>query len=166
MAQLDKDAAAETTAPVMHPFVHEEEVRVYLDRYAHAITSGDARAIARMWGIPALVLSDHGVRTVSSSVEVEDFFAGAKEQYAARGIVDTRPDIQYVEWLTTKIVIADVRWPLFDEDHVERGFESSTYTLMRDDSGALALRVVVMRGETHARPAEHAPGAEDAESAH
>jgi hypothetical protein len=153
MAQLGKHSGSDestATTPTMEPFVHEEDVRHYLDLYAHAVTTGDAKAIARMWDFPALVMGDQGARTVSSADELERLFAGVKDQYSARGIIDTRPDIERVEWLTEHIVSADVRWPLFDSDGHERGAEASTYLLMRDSSGALKLRVAVARGQSDA----------------
>ena len=42
-----------------------------------------------MWAVPALVLGDPMARPVSTLLEVEQFFGGAKEQYHARGISDT-----------------------------------------------------------------------------
>ncbi len=128
--------------------VHEDEVRHYFDDLARALTSGDGKTIAELWEVPSLVLSDQGARVMQTPAEVEQLFARAKGMYAARGIIDTRPDIQYVEWLTNRIVVADVRWPLFDERHRELGAEASTYTLARDHAGKLRLRVVVMRGES------------------
>src|SRR5262249_39164389 len=112
--------------------VHEHEVRHYFDVYAPPLTSGDREAIAAMRARPALRRNDRGARAVREAGGIQKLFAGGKGMYAARGIVDTRPDIQQIEWLTERIVIADVRWPLFDDGHTERGSESSTYTLMRD----------------------------------
>jgi hypothetical protein len=155
MAQLGKQPLdtptqgdlGEHAGPPSIELVHEDEVRHYFDAFARALTSGEGAAIASLWDLPALVMMDGGARAVKSADEIAKIFAGAKRMYAARGIVDTRPDIQYVEWLTQRIVVADVRWPLFDDLHKELGSESSTYTLMRDHSGALKLRVIVMRGE-------------------
>ena len=140
----------DTSSPPSIELVHEDEVRHYFDAYARALTNGDGNAIAALWALPSLLMSDQGVRSVGSVTEIERLFAGAKGMYAVRGIVDTRPDIQYVEWLTQRIVVADVRWPLFDALHHELGSESSTYTLMRDRAGDLKMRIVVMRGATEA----------------
>jgi hypothetical protein len=86
-----------------------------------------------------------GLGTLS---EVEQFFGGAKDQYNALGIVTTRADIQRLEWLTDRVVLVDVRWPYLDARGNERGEESSTYTLRRDDAGELKMQAVVMRGAT------------------
>lgn len=144
----------EEAAPPSIDLVHEDDVRHYFDAYARALTSGDAEAIAALWELPALMVSDLGVRAVHGKGEIAKVFAGAKGMYAMRGIVDTRPDIQSVTWLTARVVLADVRWPLFDGRHREVGCESFTYTLMRDRGGELKLRVLVMRGHTE-HPAHH-----------
>jgi len=154
MPQLDRYATEPpASASALEPFVHEDEVRHYLDLYARALTAGDARALAAMWAVPALILGDYGAaQAISSLYEVELLFDGAKEHYAARGVADTRPDIQKIEWLTQGIVVADVRWPLFDANHDERGAERSTYTLERNENGELKMRVAVMQGETAKEP--------------
>lgn len=42
--------------------------------------------------------------------------------------------------------MVEVRWPYLDADGEERGEETSTYTLRRNDRGELRLRVAVMHG--------------------
>lgn len=95
---------------------------------------------------PALVVDNDGVKAINSLQEVEQFFSGAKEQYNALGITDTRADIQGLEWATDKIAIVDVRWPYLNERGEEKGEEASTYILRRDDAGNLKLHVALMRG--------------------
>jgi hypothetical protein len=133
--------------------VHEHDVRSYFDEYARALTSGDGVAIAALWDVPGLLLGEGGVRSVRTADEIANVLVGVRGMYALRGIVDTRPDIQRVDWLTDRIVAVRVRWPLFDDLHHELGSTSSVYTLIRDRAGALRLRVVVMLGE--AEPSGH-----------
>jgi hypothetical protein len=116
-------------------------------RFAVALTAGDAQAIARMWEVPALVLSDAGVHAVASLNQVESFFAGAKEQYTARGIDEAIPEIESVDWMTDRLVSTRVRWPYLDKAGLEIGEESSTYMLRRNDAGELKLQVIAMHGE-------------------
>jgi ketosteroid isomerase-like protein len=143
MAQ-DYDPNAEvrsTTGP------DNEAVREVLERLAGAVTAGDARAAGRLWGTPALVLGDHMAWGIASRLEVEDFFAGAKQQYNARGIVDTRPDILRLEWVTDRIAIVEVRWPYIDAGGDEIGAESSTYIIRREDDGEWMFRAAIQQGE-------------------
>jgi len=121
-------------------------VRDLLNRLARALTSGDARTVASMWAVPALVIGNDGVQAVNSSREVEQFFSGAKEQYNSRGITDTRADIHRLEWATDRIAAVDVRWPYLNDRGEEKGEEASTYILRRDDAGNLKLHVALMRG--------------------
>lgn len=124
----------------------EAMVQEFLDGFAHAITAGDTRAIAAMWEAPALVLSDPEVHAVGSLGELEGFFSGNKARYNSRGITDTRADIVRLHWVTQRMVIVEVRWPHLDSQGDEVGEETSTYTLRRDGSGKLKLRVAVMHG--------------------
>lgn len=124
----------------------EEVIQRFFDRFARAVTSGDGHSIARMWAVPALVVGDSMVQAVGSLDQVEEFFGGAKEQYNAQGITDTRAELQRVEWLTRRLAVVDVRWPYLDAQGVERGEETSTYVLRRDDAGELKLQAALMRG--------------------
>ena len=140
--QFDSDPDARTAAGP-----DNSAVREVLDRLAGAVTAGDARAAARLWGTPALVLGDGMAWSVGTRREIEDFFAGAKQQYNARGIVDTRPDILRLEWLTDRIAVVEVRWPYIDVSGDEIGAESSTYIVRREDDGEIMIRATIMQGE-------------------
>lgn len=128
------------------PMSNREEVEAFLEAFASALTKGEGNVIAGMWEAPALVLSDAGAQAVSSAEEVASFFSGAKDQYLARGVVDTKPEILRLEWVTDRIAVVEVRWPWLDDKGCEVGYETSTYTLRRDASDALRLRVTVMHG--------------------
>lgn len=122
-------------------------VQAFLDTMARAVVAGDGEAMAGLWGYPALVIGDE-VMSITEPKQVASFFGGAREQYNAMGIVDTRAEIQRLQWLTERIVTVDVRWPWLDASGATRKFETSTYTLCRQDNGGFALRVAVMRGVT------------------
>lgn len=124
----------------------DEDVRAFFDRFAKALTAGDGKTIASMWQVPALVLGDNDARGVTTLAEVEQFFGGAREQYNARGIVDTRADILDLKWLTPRIALVDVRWPYLRADGGAAGEETSSYVLKRDKSGRLMMQTVIMRG--------------------
>jgi ketosteroid isomerase-like protein len=131
-----------------------EEVQRFLDRMGRAVTSGDGRTVAGMWEVPALVLEDERVMAIQSSQEIKQFFGGAKEQYNARGITDTRAEIVRLDWATAKIAMVEVRWPYLDAKGSVHGEERSTYTLRRDEAGTLKLRVAVMHGASERRAAQ------------
>ena len=76
-------------------------LRALLAKLARAVTSGDGKAAAAIWATPALVIGDDMALTVGSSADIQDVFGGAKAQYNARGITDTRPDILRLDWVTT-----------------------------------------------------------------
>lgn len=125
---------------------NESEVQEILDRLAEAVTEGNGKAVAKLWAVPALVLGDTMARPVSTLLEVEQFFGGAKEQYNARGIADTRAEIVELHWPTPRIAIAEVRWPWLDATGVEKGDEVSSYVFRRNDAGKLRIQAVIMHG--------------------
>ena len=125
---------------------NESEIQEILDRLAESVTEGNGKAVAKMWAVPALVLADNMARPVSTLLEVEQFFGGAKEQYNARGITDTRAEIVELNWPTPRIAIAEVRWPWLDSTGIEKGDEVSTYVFRRDDAGKLKIQAVIMHG--------------------
>ena len=127
------------------------EVQEFLDRLASAVTGGDGRTVATMWAVPALILSDDGARAVNALSEVEEFFGGAKAQYNAQGIMDTRPDVVELNWLTNRIVLAEVRWPHLDKRGTAVGEEYSTYARRRVPTGSVKVRAGIMAGTSCAR---------------
>jgi hypothetical protein len=109
----------------------EDAVRVMLERFARAITSGDGRAAAACWDVPALVVSDEGSRAVGSAAEVAAFFGGAREQYNRQGVTDTRPEVECIEWHSARLASVTVRWPYLDAEGKELGRSESSVYLVR-----------------------------------
>ena len=122
------------------------EVQAFLEGLAEALTTGDGRGVAALWAVPALVLGDDDTILLTTLEQVEHFFGGAREHYNAKGIVDTRPEILDLRWASSRIALAEVRWPYLDADGRRKGGETSTYTLRRHESGALRIQGVVMHG--------------------
>lgn len=121
-------------------------VQRYFDLFAEAMTSGDTKTMAKLWGVPAFVIGANEARVVQSESEVEQFFEGAKDMYNERGIFGTRAEIVDLDWVGPDLVIAKVRWPYLDQNERTLGEESSSYTLLRGEDGGFKLRVITMRG--------------------
>ena len=124
----------------------QASVQEYLDRFAEAMTSGDMKAMAKLWGVPAFVIGATEARVVQSESEVEQFFAGAKDNYNERGISGTRAEITDLDWVGDDLVIATVRWPYLDANDRVLGEEASSYTLLRGEDGSFKLRIITLRG--------------------
>lgn len=122
-------------------------VQEYLDRFATAMTTGDTKTMSKLWGVPAFVVGANMAKVVQSDDEVEEFFAGAKDLYNERGIMDTRAEIEDLDWISEDLVVATVRWPYLDQNEKELGAERSSYTLFRGEDGSYKVRVVTLRGE-------------------
>jgi hypothetical protein len=130
------------------PSLTDGEVARLLEELGYAVTAGDGKAAAELWAIPAMVLGDQDVRAVSSREELARFFGNAKEEYRAQGVTGTRPDVRNLTWLTRELALVEVRWPYLTEDRHERGEETSTYVLRRDESGHLKIQVALLHGSS------------------
>ena len=128
------------------PTLPDAEVARLLEELGKAVTAGDGKAAADLWAVPALVLSDQDVRSVSSRDELASFYESAKEEYQAQGITDTRPEVRNLTWITRELALVEVRWPWITESRDEKGDETSTYVLRRDERGTLKIQVALAHG--------------------
>ena len=71
----------------------------------------DTKTMAKLWGVPAFVIGQNMAKVVQSEEEVEEFYGGAKDMYNERGIIDTRAEIEDLDWIDQDLVVATVRWP-------------------------------------------------------
>ena len=124
-------------------------LRDLVQRIGHALIEGDTHAMARMWNVPSIAVSDRGVRVVLTPESTERFFRGEHQHHAARGIIETLPDIQRVDWMTDRIVEVSVRWPHEDVHGHDLGAELIRYTLRQDDAGEWKICAAVARGSSH-----------------
>ena len=122
------------------------QVQELLEALARAVTTGHGEGAAECWAVPAFVIGDEHEQTVSTLQAVAQFYDGARELYNARGIGDTRPELQALDWLGESMALVEVRWPWLDAQGEEAGSETSTYLFKRDRSGELKLRVAMLHG--------------------
>jgi hypothetical protein len=129
----------------------EQQVMDLLEQVAHAFRSGDGRAVAPMWEMPALIVGPVHVLTLKSSIELETHFQEVRSHYNSLGIMSARPELERLEEITDHTRLAEVRWVHLDEDGGERGEEVATYLLRRNDVGDYRLRAAV-HGSTVGHP--------------
>ena len=125
-----------------------DEIEALLQQFADALTAGDGAAAATYWHVPVFLMGDDHEHVVTHASEVASFFGGAKAQYQARGIADTRPEIVSLDWLTERTALVTVRWPWLDDRGRQIGEEASTYLVKAGPGGTLKLRAAIMHGES------------------
>ena len=118
--------------------IAEQDVRTFFNEYGQALGSRDAKAIAKHWGIPSLVVSDQGTVPVASSEEVEAFFSSSMQQY--EGVAEARANIERVAELSENVVAAEIEWQHKDDQGRTRGGERGHYMLSRQN-GRLSIVV-------------------------
>jgi hypothetical protein len=126
----------------------DPDVVDFLERFGKALTSADTDTLTKLWAAPSFVIGDSMAQAVNEKSEVAEFFSGAKEMYNERGISDTRPEIQKLDWVTPRLALCEVRWPYLDDKGEEKGAETSTYVLFKNPNDELEIRAALMHGET------------------
>lgn len=122
--------------------ITRKEIADFFSDYAAALSARDLKNIVRCWGVPALVLSDHGVIAVSELEEVEAFFASSMRQYDK--VASAHPTFQSVIPLSDTVVGCQIAWEHRDQNGNSVGGEAGYYMLKRDDE-ALHIHVYVPR---------------------
>lgn len=130
---------------------HQREVQAFLERFAVCLTRGDGEGAVHCFELPALmVMADakYGPSQVLQEPQkVAGFFEQAPEQYHAKGIETTFPEIEWLDWADEGIGVVRVRFPYVDADGNDLGDgESSLYVLRRDPNGELAILTAVALG--------------------
>ena len=91
-------------------------VTAFFDRYSRALLDRDARAVADLYAVPALILFPGQSIPVTDSTQTEQFFAAAWDQYD--GVTDTSTEIT-IAAETKHSIWADVTWQ-HNNDSAER----------------------------------------------
>jgi hypothetical protein len=124
------------------------EIEQLLTNTADALGRGDASAVAELWEVPALVLSEQGAVPVAARAEVESFFTSAIADYRSRGLFGVRPKLLACTQLSASLYAVNVRWQSLDVAGVEEGSsEESHYILQRCADGQYRFRVALSRNQ-------------------
>jgi ketosteroid isomerase-like protein len=124
--------------------IARQRIEIFFSEYAEALASRDAKAIARHWGVPGLVLSDFGAQPIASVGEIEGFFASSMEQY--EGIAGAEAEIEHVADLADTVAACEITWRHKDENGSTIGGEAGHY-MLKDDGEALRIHVYTPKPE-------------------
>jgi len=84
---------------------------------------------------------------VQSDAAVKKMFGSAKKMMTDMGVTETRAEILGLESLTPKVVMVTAHFDWLDAEGEQVGGEATTFTLRRDDTGALRVKSSVMHGQ-------------------
>jgi hypothetical protein len=121
------------------------QVLELVERIGAALSAGDAKTLAGLWDLPALLLADQGARPVTAREEVEAFFERAIADYRSRGIFGTRGELNGFEPLSERLAWADITWPNLDEEGTAAGGERSFYLVRLGEDGQARIQVAMSR---------------------
>ena len=81
---MSHTTSALVTSSTLTAAREEPDVQEFLDRLAWALTSGNGKAAAGLWALPAVLIGDDAVQTVVDRGELERMFADARRPCAKR----------------------------------------------------------------------------------
>lgn len=129
---------------------NDPEIQDFLERFTRSLTSGDGEGAAACFEYPAIMVMANAAQSGGNQVlqdrgTVAAFFAQAPEQYHAKGIEETFPDIEDVQWLADDLALVRVRFPYVDADGNDLGDgETSLYVVRRSGDGHAICAAVTL----------------------
>jgi hypothetical protein len=113
-------------------------IQRFLEGFTQALTSGDGRAAAACFEYPSLMVMSAvgeygGTTPIRDADEAATFFEQAPQQYHAKGIEETFPDVEEVQWLAHDLALVKAHFPYMDADGNDLGDgETSVYVVRKD----------------------------------
>lgn len=77
---------------------------------------------------------------------VADFFSTAPEQYHAKGIAQTFPDIQDVQWVAHDLALVKAHFPYIDDDGNDMGDGETSLYVVRKTGANYAICAAITLG--------------------
>jgi hypothetical protein len=129
---------------------HQAAVQRFLERLTNALTAGDGEGAAACFESPALmVMADprHGGNQVlQDRATVAKFFGQAPQQYHAKGVQWTFPDVERLEWVADGLALVRVRFPYIDADGNDLGDGETSVYVVRKTGPDLAICTALALG--------------------
>jgi hypothetical protein len=117
----------------------------FFERYATAMTANDLPTIAACYAMPGMVVADESTFSFATPAAVETAFSGAVQTYNEKGLVAARAEVLDVQWLTSSLALAGVKWEYLDSNGGAVPGESYRY-LLRMVRGRPLICVVIPTG--------------------
>ena len=132
-------------------------IQRFLDRFTQALTAGEGQAAAACFEYPSLMVMSAvgeygGAQAIDDERSAAGFFEQAPQQYHAKGIEETFPEVEWVEWISHDLALAQVHFPYIDADGNDLGDgETSVYVLRKAGAG-YAICAAITLGTDSERP--------------
>lgn len=116
----------------------------FLDEYADALNTFDAKLVANFYLPPTIIMNDHGKNIMTTEAEVEASFKRTLEQLQQVGVAKLIPQLHQTIRLSDSLFFSKTRWQFFDkQDKLLFGCATS-FTLQEMPDKNLRIIVVVV----------------------
>jgi hypothetical protein len=131
------------------PVSGSDALNALIPEFLSHLVSGDARAAAALWDVPALILGDRHVHGPLSSERLESLFADTSPVPRGGGETRRRNPLEHwvtqVEWVARRVATIEARWPLTGFRGFLQGISAATFLVRLDELGQPKLRGVLLR---------------------
>jgi hypothetical protein len=130
-----------------------DDVRSFLEGFVGRLVSGDARAAAELWDVPALVMGDERVHGPVSNADLARMFSDALlERELDKGAACTPEGLEpmalradTVDWLSLRVATVSAAWPGRKLGGFLRNVEASTFLVRVDRNQHFKIRALLLR---------------------
>ncbi|UAA37862.1 hypothetical protein KIH87_14315 [Paraneptunicella aestuarii] len=123
-----------------------QSTQAFFDKYAKAYRAYDANAVAELYFIPAVIMSDDNKDVFTSTQDVVMYIERLMERLRKIGAVDFVPDVCQTMRLSDNIQFTNVKWNFYAEEN-KRLFSCYVSYTLQSVGDDLKVIVTVMDDE-------------------
>jgi len=132
-------------------------IQRFLERFTQALTAGDGRAAAACFEYPSLMVMSAvgrygGNQPIPDEASAASFFGQAPQQYHAKGIEQTFPDVEDVQWIAHDLAVVEVHFPYIGADGNDLGDGERSVYVVRRQGRDHAICAAITLGTDSERP--------------
>ena len=116
----------------------------FLDSYAQALNTFDAKLAAEFYLPPTIIMNDHGKKVMTTEAEVQESFERTLGQLQQVGVTKLVPKLNQTIRLSDSLYFSKTQWQFFDkQDNLLFGCATSFTLQMMPDKNLRIIVVVV-----------------------
>ena len=116
----------------------------FLDTYAQALNTFDAKLAAKFYLLPTIIMNDHGKKVMTTEAEVQETFERTLGQLKQVGVTKLVPQLNQTIRLSDSLYFSKTQWQFFDKQDTRLFGCSTSFTLQMLPDNSLRVIVVVV----------------------
>lgn len=122
----------------------------FLETYAQALNTFDAKLVASFCLPPIIITNDHGKKVLATELELVEYFTHTIAQLQQAGVVKLVPKFHQTIGLSDSLFFSKIQWQFFDKHDTLLFGCATSYTLQKTPDNQLRIIVVVVEDTENA----------------